>query len=118
VFAPEADFGVEIEMYAIVKTGGKQFKAAKDDVLIVEKIDGEPGTAVELAEVLMVVDGDNTTVGSPFIKGARVRGEIVRQGKAAKIDAFNYKAKKNERKHWGHRQPQTHIRITEVQKGG
>lgn len=104
-------------MYAIVKTGGKQFKAAKDDVLIVEKIEGEAGTAVELGEVVMVVDGDNTNVGSPFIQGAVVRGEIVRQGKAKKINAFNYKPKKNERKRWGHRQPQTHIRITEVVAG-
>jgi len=104
-------------MYAIVKTGGKQFKAAKDDVLIVEKLDGEPGTAVELGEVVMVVDGDRTSIGSPFVSGALVRGEIVRQAKGAKINAFNYKAKKNERKRWGHRQRETHIRITEVVAG-
>ena len=104
-------------MYAIVKTGGKQFKAAKDDVLIVEKLEGDPGTAVELNEVLLVVDGGNTTVGAPFIKGALVKGEIVRQSKSKKIEAFNYKPKKNERKRWGHRQPQTHIRITEVLAG-
>ena len=104
-------------MYAIVKTGGKQFKAAKDDILIVEKLEGEPGTAVELSEVLMLVDGDKTTVGSPFIKGATVTGEIIRQCKSKKINAFNYKPKKNERKRWGHRQPQTHVKITEVQVG-
>ena len=105
-------------MYAIVKTGGKQFKAAKDDVLIVEKLEGDPGTAIELGEVVMVVDGDKTTVGSPFVKGAIVKGEIVRQGKAKKINAFNYKPKKNERKRWGHRQPETHIKVTEVVAGG
>jgi len=104
-------------MYAIVKTGGKQYKAAKDDVLIIEKLEGEAGTAIELAEVLMVVDGESTTIGSPFVKGAIVRGEIVRQGKAKKIDAFNYKPKKNERKRWGHRQPETHVRITAVEAG-
>ena len=104
-------------MYAIVKTGGKQFKAAKDDVLIVEKLDGEPGTVVNLGEVLMVVDGGTTKVGSPFIKGARVMGEIVRQAKAKKINAFNYKAKKNVRKRWGHRQPQTHLKITGIEAG-
>ncbi len=104
-------------MYVFVKTGGKQFKAAQGDVLIVEKLEGEPGTAVELGEVLMVVDGQNVTVGSPFVKGAMVRGEIVRQGKGPKIRGFNYKAKKNERKHWGHRQPQTHVRVTEVSVG-
>ena len=104
-------------MYAIVKTGGKQYQAAKDEVLIVEKIEGEPGTRVELAEVLMVCDGDKFTVGSPFVKGAKVFGEIVRQGKGPKIEAFNYKAKKNERKRWGHRQPLTHVRIVEIEAG-
>ena len=101
-------------MYAIVKTGGKQFKAAKDDVLIVEKLEGEPGTAVELGEVLLVVDGDNTTVGSPFVKGALIRGEIVRQAKDKKINAFNYKAKKNERKRYGHRQAFTELVIQSI----
>jgi large subunit ribosomal protein L21 len=104
-------------MYAIIKTGGKQYKAAKNDVIIVEKLEGEAGTAIDLGEVLMVVDGDSTTVGSPFVKGALVKGEIVRQAKAAKINAFNYKPKKNERKRWGHRQRLTHVRILEVQAG-
>lgn len=104
-------------MYAIVKTGGKQFQAKQGDVLIVEKLEGDPGTAVELGEVLMIVDGENTTVGSPFVKGAKVVGEIVRQGKSKKIQAFNYKPKKNERKRWGHRQPQTHVRVTSVEAG-
>lgn len=104
-------------MYAIVKTGGKQFRAAKDEVLIVEKLDGEPGTKVELGEVLLVCDGDKVKTGSPFVKGAKVQAEIVRQCKSKKINAFNYKAKKNERKRWGHRQPQTHLRVTEVVAG-
>ena len=104
-------------MYAIVKTGGKQFKAAQNDLLIIEKLEGEVGTAIELSEVLMVVDGASTTLGSPFVKGASVKAEIVRQTKGPKINAFNYKAKKNERKRWGHRQPQTHVRITEVKAG-
>jgi large subunit ribosomal protein L21 len=104
-------------MYAIVKTGGKQYKAAKNDVIIVEKLEGEAGTAIDLSEVVMLVDGDKTTVGSPHVKGAMVRGEIVRQAKAPKINAFNYKPKKNERKRWGHRQRLTHIKILEVQAG-
>ena len=103
-------------MYAIVKTGGKQFKAEKDAVLIVEKLEGEPGTAVEFDEVIMLADGESFTIGSPLVQGAKVTGEIVRQAKGPKIDAFNYKAKKNERKRWGHRQPQTHIRVIEVVK--
>ncbi len=104
-------------MYAIVKTGGKQFKAAKDEVIIVEKLEGQPGTKVDLGEVLMVVDGSKLKVGSPFVKGAKVTGEIVRQGKAKKINAFNYKPKKNVRKRWGHRQPQTHVKITAIEAG-
>ena len=104
-------------MYAIVKTGGKQYKAAQGQVLVVEKIEGEPGAAVELTEVLAVIDGGNTTLGTPFVQGAKVTGEIVRQGKAKKIDGFNYKPKKNERKRWGHRQPLTHVKITSVEAG-
>jgi large subunit ribosomal protein L21 len=103
-------------MYAIVKTGGKQYKAAKDDVLIVDKISGEPGAALDF-EVLAVIDGDQTTVGAPFVAGAAVKAEIVRQVKSKKINAFNYKAKKNERKRWGHRQEMTHVRVTSVEKG-
>lgn len=104
-------------MHAIVKTGGKQYAAAKGDVLIVEKLEGEAGAKIELTEVVAVVDGDKTKVGSPFIKGAKVVGEIVRQTKAKKINAFNYKPKKNERKRWGHRQPQTHVKVTDVVTG-
>ncbi len=104
-------------MYAIVKTGGKQFQAVKGETMIVEKLDGEPGTTVELSEVLVVNDGKDMKIGAPFIKGAKVRAEIVRQAKSKKIVAFNYKAKKNERKRWGHRQPQTHIRVTEIVPG-
>jgi len=101
-------------MYAILKTGGKQLMAAQNEVLVVEKLEGEPGTAVEFGEVLMVADGSSVTVGSPFVKGAKVTGEIVRQVKGPKINAFNYKAKKNERKQWGHRQPLTHVKVTGI----
>lgn len=104
-------------MYAIVKTGGKQYKAEKDDVLIVEKLEGESGTAVDLTEVVLVCDGETVKVGSPFVKGASVKTEIVRQGKAKKINGFNYKPKKNERKRWGHRQPQTHLKVLDVLAG-
>ena len=104
-------------MNAIVKTGGKQYTATKGDVLIIEKLEGEVGSTVELNEVVAVVDGAKTKVGSPFIKGAKVVGEIVRQGKAKKIHAFNYKPKKNERKRWGHRQPETHLKVTDVVVG-
>jgi large subunit ribosomal protein L21 len=104
-------------MYAIVKTGGKQYRAALDETLIVEKLDGQPGDPVELDEVVLVSDGEALRVGSPFVKGAKVRAEIVRQAKAKKINAFNYKAKKNQRRRWGHRQPQTFLRVVEVVGG-
>ena len=104
-------------MYAIVKTGGKQYRAEKDGLLIVEKLDGEPGTSVELGEVVMLVGEGSVTLGSPFVKGAKVKAQILRQGKAKKINAFNYKPKKNERKRWGHRQPQTHLLVTDVVGG-
>ena len=104
-------------MFAIVKTGGKQYKAEKDEVIIIEKLEGEAGAKVEFDEVVLVNDGKDLKLGAPFIKGAKVRGEIVRQDLGPKIHAFNYKAKKNERKRWGHRQPRTHVRITEVVGG-
>jgi large subunit ribosomal protein L21 len=102
-------------MYAILKTGGKQLQAAQNDILIVEKLEGEPGTVIEFGEVLMVNDGKNVQIGSPFVKGAKVTGTIIRQGKGPKINASNYKAKKNERKQWGHRQPLTHVRVTGIE---
>lgn len=113
----DAPVRLDKDMYAIVKTGGKQLRAEKDAVLIVEKLDGEAGTKVELGEVILIQNGDKITLGSPFIKGAKVKGEIVRQGKGPKIVAFNYKAKKNERKRWGHRQPQTILKITDIVGG-
>lgn len=101
-------------MFAIIKTGGKQYKAEKDEVIIIEKLEGLEGDAVEFDEVIMVREDDKIKLGSPMIKGAKVRGKIVRQALGKKIEAFNYKAKKNVRKRWGHRQPQTHVQILEV----
>lgn len=104
-------------MYAIVRTGGKQYRAAKDEILVVEKLPGEVGETIELDEVIFVRDGDSVQIGSPFVKGAKVRATIVRQGKGRKIEGFNYKPKKNQRRRWGHRQPQTHLRVTDVLGG-
>jgi large subunit ribosomal protein L21 len=105
-------------MYAIIKTGGKQYKAAKDDVIIVDHLAGEAGTPIDFDEVLLIVDGESSTVGSALVAGAAVKGEIVQQVKDKKINAFNYKPKKNERKRWGHRQKLTHVRILDVVTGG
>ena len=86
-------------MYALVKTGGQQFKVESGDVITVNKIDGDAGAKVEFKEVLLV-GGDKPKLGSPFVSGASVTGEIVRQKKAKKIVAFNFKAKKNISKKW------------------
>ncbi len=104
-------------MYAIVKTGGKQFKAEKDMVLMVEKLEGEPGTVVSLDEVLMICSDSEIKVGSPFVKGAKVTAKIVRTAKGKKINGYNYKAKKNIRKRWGHRQTHTYLQVTGVEGG-
>jgi large subunit ribosomal protein L21 len=104
-------------MYAIVKTGGKQFKAAENEIIVVEKLDGEVGSKVEMTEVVLIANGDKVKVGSPLVTGAKVVGTIVRQAKGPKIVAFNYKAKKNERKRWGHRQQYTQVRIEKIEAG-
>lgn len=101
-------------MYAIIKTGGKQYKAASSDILVVERLEGELGAKVELGEVVLVAGDNGLQIGSPFVKGAKVTAEIVRQCKGPKINGFNYKAKKNQRKRWGHRQHQTHLKVLEV----
>ena len=101
-------------MYAIVKTGGKQYRAEAAGLLTVEKIEGEAGTTVELTEVLLVSDGDNTRVGAPTVSGAKVLATIVKQAKAKKINGFTYKAKKNIRHRYGHRQQVTHLQVEQI----
>ncbi|MGI8922527.1 MAG: 50S ribosomal protein L21 [Fimbriimonadales bacterium] len=103
-------------MYAIVRTGGQQFKVQDGDVITVNKMEGDAGAKVEIKEVLMT-GGDNSTVGSPFVVGASVEAEIVRQKKAKKINGFNFKAKKNVRKRWGHRALLTELKITKISAG-
>jgi len=102
-------------MYAIIKAGGKQYKASKDQTLALEKIDAEPGSSVSIGEVLLFCGDDGKVkVGSPIIDGASVTGTILRHGKGKKIIGFTYKAKKNERHHYGHRQPLTFVKVTEI----
>jgi len=101
-------------MYAVVKTGGKQYRVAKDDVLTVEKLDGEAGANVELAEVLAMDDGSGLTVGMPTVDGARVAATVLEQKKADKVVIFKKKRRKNYRRTKGHRQQVTVIRITDI----
>ena len=102
-------------MYAIIKTGGKQYKVAEGDVIYVEKLEGEAGAAVVFDEVLALVDGEKTTFGKPFVAGAKVTAKVVKNGRAKKIVVFKYKSKKNEKKKIGHRQPYTKVQIEKIE---
>ena len=101
-------------MYAIVKTGGHQYKVAPGDTIEVEKLDGEPGANIELGEVLMFNNGDDVQIGAPFISGAKVLARVVSQGKGQKLTVFKYKPKKRYRRKTGHRQSLTRLHITEI----
>ena len=105
-------------MFAVIRTGGKQYKVAKDDVIAVEKLAGEPGATLELAEVLMVGDGDSISTGTPLVAGAMVSAELVEHRRADKIIVFKKKRRQNYRRKNGHRQHQTMLRITEIHAGG
>ncbi len=105
-------------MFAVIKTGGKQYSVAADDRLKVEKLAGEPGDIVEIAEVLMVGDGEKTSIGTPYVEGAAVAVEIVEQGRARKVIAFKKRRRKNSQRTIGHRQHFTDVRISEILTGG
>jgi large subunit ribosomal protein L21 len=101
-------------MFAVIRTGGKQYKVAKDDVISVEKLPAEPGAAIELGEVLMIGEGADVTSGAPLLDGASVSATVVEQTRAAKIIVFKKKRRHNYRRKKGHRQQQTVLRITEI----
>jgi large subunit ribosomal protein L21 len=105
-------------MFAIIRTGGKQYKVASGDVIAVEKLAGDPGATVELAEVLMVGDGADVSTGTPLVAGASVSAELVEHRRADKIIVFKKKRRQNYRRKNGHRQHQTVLRITEIRAGG
>jgi large subunit ribosomal protein L21 len=100
-------------MFAVIKTGGKQYRVATEDVLQVAKVAGQPGDVVEFGEVL-VVGGDTPTLGIPTVAGASVAGEILEQGRNRKVIAFKKRRRKNSRRKRGHRQEYTLVRITEI----
>ena len=101
-------------MYAVIKTGGKQYRVAADEVLAVEKIAGEAGAVVEFTEVLMVAGSAEPKIGAPILAGAKVTAEVVEQGRAPKVIAFKKRRRKNSRRKRGHRQDQTTVRIKEI----
>ena len=101
-------------MKAVIVTGGKQYTVAEGDVIFVEKLNAEAESTVNFEQVLAVLDGENTKIGTPVVEGAKVEAKVVKNGKAKKITVFKYKAKKNEKKKIGHRQPYTKVEITKI----
>jgi len=102
-------------MYAVVNTGGKQYKVQKGETLRIEKIPGEVGSSVTFDKILMVADGENIRVGQPVLENVAVQARIVEQDKAKKILIFKYKRRKRYRRKNGHRQPFTAIRIDGIE---
>ena len=101
-------------MYAVIESCGKQYKVAQGDVVFFEKLDVEEGKKVTFDKVVLVSEEGNVKVGNPYIKDIKVEGKVVSHGKAKKIIVFKMKAKKNERKKQGHRQPYTKVEITAI----
>ncbi len=101
-------------MYAIIKTGGKQYKVSEGDVLFVEKIEANQGDVVTIDEVLVCKKDNELVIGTPVVEGASVLAEVVKQGKAKKVVVFKYKAKKDYRRKQGHRQQYTKIVIKKI----
>ncbi len=105
-------------MFAVIKTGGKQYRVAQDDVIRVEKLAAEAGDIVELGNVLMVGGDGDMSVGAPYVAGATVAAEVLEQGRGKKIIIFKKKRRQNYRRHNGHRQYETVLRVTEILTDG
>ena len=101
-------------MYAVIQTGGKQYRVQPGDTIKVEKMEVEPGQTVEFTEVLMVADGEDIRIGRPLLAGVRVAAEVVKQDRDSKIVVYKYRRKKAWRRKQGHRQPFTAIKVTEI----
>lgn len=102
-------------MYAVFRTGGKQYRASAGDTLRVEKLDADEGASVQFEEVLMVGEGDSVTVGTPLVAGGKVAAKVLKQDKAKKVEIVKFRRRQNYKRTKGHRQPYTLIEITDVQ---
>lgn len=101
-------------MYAVIQTGGKQYRVAPGDMLKIEKLDGNIGDSIAFDKVLFTADGDNINLGKPYLEGTKVYGKIMRQAKDKKVIIFKYKRRKNYRKKQGHRQCFTQVKIDNI----
>ncbi|MBQ2308903.1 MAG: 50S ribosomal protein L21 [Clostridia bacterium] len=102
-------------MFAIIETGGKQYKVNEGDIIFVEKLEASEGDTVTFDRVMALSTGDNFVVGAPTVEGAKVEANVVKNGKGKKIYILKYKSKKNEKKKMGHRQPYTKVQITKIE---
>ena len=105
-------------MYAVVKTGGKQYRVTKDDTILVEKLDADEGQTVTLSDVMLLGDGDKVTVGTPVVANASVEAQVISQTRGPKIIIFRRKRRKNHRRTQGHRQDLTLLKITDINTSG
>lgn len=104
-------------MYAVIVTGGKQYRVAEGDSLKVEKLSADEGASVEFDKVLMIVDGDNIKVGTPYVEGGKVSATVERHGRGDKVKIVKFRRRKHYRKQMGHRQHYTQLKITGISAG-
>ena len=101
-------------MYAVIETGGKQYKVSEGDVLYIEKLEAQPDETIVFDKVIMVGKDSGAVVGAPLVEGASVSGKIIKNGKAKKITVFTYRPKKDSKRKMGHRQPYTKVQIETI----
>ena len=101
-------------MYAVISTGGKQYKLTQGDVCRIEKLDAEEGASVEIDKVLMIADGDNINIGAPFVDGGKVTATVKAHGRAKKVEIMKFRRRKHHQKKTGHRQYYTEIEVTGI----
>lgn len=104
-------------MYAVIKTGGKQYKVAEGQTLKVERLDAEEGASIDLEQVLMLAEGETITVGTPFVDGGKVTATVKSHGKGKKVDIVKFRRRKDYHRHHGHRQEFTELTITGISAG-
>jgi large subunit ribosomal protein L21 len=113
-FREEWTLREENSLYAIVRTGGKQYRVAENSVITVEKLNAEEGSTVELTDVLLVADGDNVRIGAPLLDGAKVTVTVLSTEKGKKVRGYIFKKVKNYQRHYGHRQWQTRLKVESI----